>query len=308
MMPVAFLCSGQGGQHAGMFDLLADHPAAAPVFAAAVDVFGQDPRDFVRHAGAAMFEGPSAQLLCCTQALAAWAVVGAGQQRAMLAGYSVGELASWGCAGIFDVETTLRLALRRAMVMETASPPKHGLLAVVGLRRPALAQILGAHDSFIAITNADDHFIVGGALAALAEIGRAATAQGASRVVHLPVSVPAHTPFLAGAVMPFLEALRDAGPCAPRRGLRLLCGLDGGTVYDGETELSGLARQIAHEINWAACLDSCRAGGAGLVLELGPGSALSRIAAASFPPGNVRSIEDFRTIDGVRSWLARSRS
>ena len=32
--PVAILCSGQGGQHAGMFDLLANCPASEPVFIA----------------------------------------------------------------------------------------------------------------------------------------------------------------------------------------------------------------------------------------------------------------------------------
>jgi len=120
--PVAFLCSGQGGQNAGMFGLVSDNPAAEPVFAAATRVLGQDPRALVRTEGAAMFEGPTAQVLCCTQALAAWAALAEATRGAVIAGYSVGELASWGCAGIFDVETTLRLAHCRALLMEAASP------------------------------------------------------------------------------------------------------------------------------------------------------------------------------------------
>jgi [acyl-carrier-protein] S-malonyltransferase len=71
---VAILCSVQGGQHPGMFDLVANCPKAEPIFAAAARVLGQDPRLFVRKAAPAdLFSDFSGQILCCTQALAAWA-------------------------------------------------------------------------------------------------------------------------------------------------------------------------------------------------------------------------------------------
>jgi len=45
---IAILCSGQGYQGAGMFDLLADMPEAGPVFKAAKLVLdGKDPRELV---------------------------------------------------------------------------------------------------------------------------------------------------------------------------------------------------------------------------------------------------------------------
>ena len=47
---VAILCSGQGGQHPAMFNLVANCPEAEPVFAAAAAVLGQDPRRFVKEA------------------------------------------------------------------------------------------------------------------------------------------------------------------------------------------------------------------------------------------------------------------
>jgi [acyl-carrier-protein] S-malonyltransferase len=304
--PIVFLCSGQGGQHGGMFDLTADRPEAAPVFAAAAAVLGQDPRALVRRAGAAMFEGPAAQILCCTQALAAWMILGAAVPRAVLAGYSVGELASWGCAGIFDVATTLRLALRRAELMAAAAPPKHGLVAIVGLTRAVLAPILSRHGAMIAITNAEDSFVVGASTASMKTLGDAVKARGATRVVALPVAVPAHTPLLQDAVSPFLAALREARPVAPRRGIRLLCGIDASAVHDVQTAVASLAQQIAAEIDWAGCLEACRASGAQLVLELGPGTALSHMAAPLFVGGYARATEDFRSIEGIHTWLARS--
>jgi [acyl-carrier-protein] S-malonyltransferase len=70
--PVAILCSGQGGQHPGMFDLFTDCPACEPVFVAASEQLGQDPRRFVCDAGPAdLFADRAGQILCCTKALAA---------------------------------------------------------------------------------------------------------------------------------------------------------------------------------------------------------------------------------------------
>jgi hypothetical protein len=52
MSGAAILCSGQGYQGADMFNLLADAPAATPVFEAAKFVLdGKDPRQLVREAG-----------------------------------------------------------------------------------------------------------------------------------------------------------------------------------------------------------------------------------------------------------------
>ena len=101
-----------------MFDLVANCPEAEPVFAAAAEVLGQDPRRFVREAAPAdLFSDRSGQILCCTQALAARAALGtAWPARAVIAGYSIGELAAWGCAG----------AARRAEHSALGATPRGG--------------------------------------------------------------------------------------------------------------------------------------------------------------------------------------
>src|ERR1700677_3764569 len=144
---IAILCSGQGGQHPAMFDLVANSPEAEPVFIAAAEVLGQDPRRFVREAAPAdLFSDFSGQILCCTQALAAWAALGTTRPaRAVIAGYSIGELAAWGCGGAFNERSILRLAQRRATVMDAAAPSDSGLAAITGLRRPVIEPILTRH-------------------------------------------------------------------------------------------------------------------------------------------------------------------
>src|ERR1700761_2091043 len=122
---IAILCSGQGRQHAGMFDLLAECLDAEPVFAAARQHLHEDPRRFVREVPYdTLFKDNIGQILCCTRALAVWAGLGkACPARAVIAGYSVGELAAWGCAGSLDATATLQLAAQRASFMDAVAPP-----------------------------------------------------------------------------------------------------------------------------------------------------------------------------------------
>jgi [acyl-carrier-protein] S-malonyltransferase len=291
-----------------MFDLVADCPEAEPIFAEAAGVLGQDPRRFVREAASAdLFSDVSGQILCCTQALAAWAALDTARPaHAVIAGYSVGELAAWGCAGALDGPGTLRLAQRRAALMDAAAPRDGGLAAVVGLRRPTLEPILARHAVSVAIIDDVDSFVVGGLRPALEAVCQEAAACGARRIVRLAVAVPSHTPLLREAMEKFGAVLREARPQLPRAGYRLLSGIEGDTIHDIETGIDKLARQISTTINWAACLESCRSAGADAALELGPGTALSHMAAALFPAGRARAMEEFRTLAGLRTWLQRA--
>lgn len=304
---LAILCSGQGGQHPGMFDLVAGCPAAEPIFDVAAAVLGQDPRQFVREsAPEKLFSNRSGQILCCTQALAAWAALGELRPaQAVIAGYSVGELAAWGCAGAFDELRTLRLAERRASLMDAAAPSGSGMAAVVGLPRHVLEPLLTKHEVSIAIVNDLDSFVVAGSRAGLLAACQEALEHGAQRTVSIPVAVPSHTHVLHTATEQFRTILREEPPRLPRPGYRLLSGIDGNTIYDLEVGIDNLARQISAPIDWAACIETCRSAQATMALELGPGTALSRMAASVFPDGRVRAAEEFRSLAGLNQWLRR---
>jgi [acyl-carrier-protein] S-malonyltransferase len=91
----------------------------------------------------------------------------------------------------------------------------------------------------------------------------------------------------------------------PRSGTRLLSGIDGAPVLDASTGLHKLAAQISQTVQWAACLEACVEAGATAFLELGPGPALSEMGAGAYPGLDARSLDDFKSLDGVRAWLAR---
>ncbi len=305
----AILCSGQGGQHRDMFRLVGDVPEAAPVFEAAGRLLdGIDPRRFVQEAAeAALFANRAGQVLCCTQALAAWAMLGDGRpDRVVLAGYSVGELTAWGCAGWFDPAQTLHLAAERAAAMDRATRPGAALAAIVGLRREALEALLRAHAVEVAIVNGTDSFVVGGPGEALEACLAAARQQGATRAGRLRVAVPAHTSLLAGADTAFEAVLVRQTLRAQAAGVRLLSGIDAETMRDPHAGLRKLALQVTTTIDWAACLEACREAGATQFLELGPGGALARMAAGD-APASARALEQFHTADGVRAWAKQAR-
>jgi [acyl-carrier-protein] S-malonyltransferase len=310
MSGIAILCSGQGYQGADMFDLLADAPEAGPVFKAAKFVLdGSDPRQLVRETSKeALHADKVGQILCCTQAMAAWAVLSAKVPRPLVvAGYSVGELAAWGVAGLLDYEGVLDLAVQRAAAMDAATRQPSGLAAIRGLKRDTLGAICRTHGAFVAIVNAADQMVVGGTSEALAAVIQEAKGHGAERTTALPVAVPAHTPLLAVASDRFRQELTKARlPAEMPSGVRLLSGIDGATVFNVHAGADKLARQIKQSVDWASCMESSRAAGVTKVVELGPGNVLARLMHEFMPDGDVHSLSEFHSLPGFEHWVATS--
>ncbi len=303
---IAILCSGQGGQHPDMFALTGGAPEAEPIFAAASSLLGGvDPRRLVRDLPAdELFGNRVGQILCCTQALASVAALGDVLDRPLvIAGYSVGELAAWGCAGRLGPEAVLRLASVRAEAMDRASPAGAGLAAVAGLDRSVLESLLGAHGVSLAIDNGPDSIVAGGPGEALDAFLASARARAAPTAARLRVAVPSHTALLAPAARAFGSILEREPESPGRQGTRLLSGIDADRVRDGRAGLRKLAAQVGQTVEWHSCLVACAEAGAVRWLELGPGEALARMARRLADGAAVRALEDFRTIDGVKAWL-----
>jgi [acyl-carrier-protein] S-malonyltransferase len=310
MSSIAIFCSGQGYQRADMFDLLADAPEADPVFKGARLILGgEDPRELVRRAtNDALHADKVGQILCCTQAMAVWAALGAKAPRPLVvAGYSVGELAAWGVAGLLHYQGVLDLVVQRAAAMDQATTQPSGLVAIRGLERARLDPICAAHGAYVAIVNGEDQMVVGGTSEALAAVIHDAQGHGAEHTTKLPVAVPAHTPLLAAASDRFRQALTKAHlPAEVPADVRLLSGIDGAAVFDVRAGADKLARQLQQTVDWAACMQSCRAAGVTKVIELGPGNALARLMHEFMPDGDVHSLSEFHSLPGFEHWVERS--
>jgi [acyl-carrier-protein] S-malonyltransferase len=302
MSGLALLCPGQGNQHPAMLDLALAHPRGADVVRRATAAAGLDLVAAARGGGPDPFTNAVAQPLLCAAELATWAALAPAvpSPRAVL-GYSLGELAAHGCAGALGVEDVVRLAARRAALMDAAAPPGGGLVALRGFplaRAEALAAAAGAE---LAIVNGPEHCVAGGDAAAVDRLEAAARAAGAATVQRLPIAVPAHTRWLAAAVAPFAAALTASALVAPA--VPVLAGVSGAPVRTRAEAITALSSQLAARIEWARCLATAAELGNTVFLELGPGAALARMVSEALPGVAVRSVADFRTVAGVARWV-----
>jgi [acyl-carrier-protein] S-malonyltransferase len=281
------LCPGQGGQHAGMFDLARTHTGA---------------RDFLARCAlpddlAALFDNRVAQPAIVAATLAMWlALQDALPAPALVAGYSIGELAAYGVAGALAVDATVQLAGARAAFMDTAALGQpQGLAAVSGV---ALTQVRALIE--VAIVTGEDSCIAGGTAAQLDALPQQLPA---AKIARLPVGVASHTALMQGAQGPF-KALLEQTAFVPWR-CPVLAGIDATRVVRHDMAIDRLARQLTQTIDWAGCMDAASEAGITVALELGPGAALARMLQARHPRIACRSVADFQTLDGVAAWVAR---
>ena len=302
-MTLAILCPGQGAQHPAMLDLIAGNPDAEDVLTQGAQALGTHVRTWLAQSECLDTNAVAQPLLCLTE-LATWAAL---RDRVAMplafAGYSIGELASYACAGALDAAELARLAQTRAALMDAASAGSSGLIALRGLPRVEVTALCGGHRAWIAIANGDDAFVVGGDAAALEALSKQARARGA-HITCLKVGVAAHTPLLLSAVHPFRSALERSTLRAPE--VPVVAGIDASWVTSRAKAIATLAAQLAAPIEWARCLETLYERGARVFLELGPGTALARMVRDQLPSDVVaRSVSEFRSLDGVASWLRR---
>ncbi|MCK1296805.1 MULTISPECIES: acyltransferase domain-containing protein [unclassified Bradyrhizobium] len=302
---LALLCGGQGTLSDKIFDLVAEQPAAASIFAAAAPCLGEDPREFVRTRPAEQLsENRASQILTVTSALATHACIAdLLTEETAVAGYSVGEMAAWSIAGIWAADEALRLTDIRARMMQSAAGPDGRLGYVRGLDRAALEPLLAKHRCEIAIKNPDLLFVIGGTEEDVSALCDEAAREGA-RTGLLAVKIASHTTRLAQACKPLQQAL-DASRHAVIAAQRiLLAGGEGERIFSFAGASAKLARQVAHPIDWAATLDALAELGVTRVLDLGPGHALAEMVRASQPSIRCYAADGFRTLGGLRNWIA----
>ena len=292
------LCPGQGGQHGGMFELARTHPRARTF----LDLLDQSN---LENDPALLFANRVAQPMIVAATLAMWeAIRDFVPAPALVAGYSIGELAACSVAGALAPADAVQLAATRARLMDAClkTHPGQALAAISGLNLPGIDKLIRDDLFGVAIETGEDSCIVGGPVAALASVQEKVLAVG-GRITRLQVEVASHTPYMAPAVAPFAEALRasDIHPLTTP----VLSGISAATVDGKAMLIDKLSRQLAEKILWMDCMDACAEAGVTVALDLGPGSALSRMLQARHPDIDCRSAADFRSLGGIEKWLGR---
>lgn len=310
MNRIAILCSGQAGQHAGMFDLAREDARAAQLLQAwpLEELCGHPLQDILVDEKL-LFANPIAQPLVVASILATWeAVRNIIPKPVVVAGYSIGELAAWAVAAALPAEEAIRLAALRAKLLQAciADGQLQVMLAVslsqALIRMSEIQPLLQAHGFYRAIEVDEDSIIAGGLLQQ-ADALEAAITNAGGKVTRLPIEIASHTPWMQAAVAPFSEAISGSSIKAPS--FPVLAGISGARLLDKDAAAAYLSRQLAETIRWQAVMDSLDEAGVTMALELGPGAALARMLKARHPHIQCRSIAEFRSLAGIRKWIGQ---
>lgn len=302
-MSLALVFPGQGTQHPDMLPWLAGRPEAAAALAELDQALGQGWRDRLRDAAWATRQ-QVAQPLLTLASLAAWTVLEPLLPApAAVAGYSVGEVPAWCVAGVYDTAQAVAMAQQRAALMAAAGQQTpSGLMAVAGVDAVQLEAVRREHHVEPAIVLSHDEMVLGGGREDLAA-AQARLAGSGVRCTPLAVDVASHTSLLQPTVPAWQQALQPWHFRRPR--CPLVCNATAAVEADPQVLRQAAAEQIARTVRWDRCMDTLAERGVRCVLEVGPGTTLSRLWNRRYPAIPARGVDEFRTPERAAGW-ARS--
>lgn len=313
MSDIAVICSGQGAQSA---ELLSSLPFTQRGNSIRDQVLQEctltDPelRKWLKKPESAperCFQNRYAQPFICLYHAMVWAeLVPLLSGSTLITGYSLGELSACHCASFFDAVTLVSLAEARARCMDEATPfSGNCMIAVTGIREDAIKEICNRFSAHIAIVLSETHWVLGCHATQTEAIAQALRQENMGEIRILDVGIPSHTPFLTSATQAFRERLSQVPMSRPRCVLLSAC--DASRLFSREQILEKVPAQISQPLRWDLVMARIQSSAPKAVLEIGPGTQLSKTLLREHPYIEVRAISEFRSFDGVLKWIESRR-
>lgn len=283
--PIAFLCPGQGSQYVGMGRALYQRWAA---FRAALDDCARALRGYEIDLLDALFgeAGEAATERLAMTGLAQPAIFSVSYALAELwrswgvtptaaVGHSLGELVVACLAGVLSLEDALGFVAARGRLIQ-ALPP--GGMITVRLSEAEIAPLLGKGIELAAV-NGPASCVLAGPLPDVARLEARLTGEGTSWR-RLRTSHAFHTSVIDSAVPSLLALAERIGFAGPR--FPFVSTVTGEWIRPEEAMSAAYWAQHARQpVRFGPALHTLTASGRKLLLEVGPGSTLSGLAAQS---------------------------
>ena len=209
-------------------------------------------------------------------------LMGWGVQPAALLGHSVGEYVAACLAGVFSLESGLRLIARRARLMQ-GMPTGGGMAAVFADSERVGRTLEKWHDTIsIAAINGPGNTVISGQIqavrAALDHFQKAGIGG-----VELKVSHAFHSQWMEPMLGSFEKFAGEISFSKPSRELALISNLSG-TRAGEELASSGYwVRQLREPVRFAAGMNALRSMGCTVFVEIGPKPVLTGMGKRSLP-------------------------
>ena len=317
MKPVAFVFPGQGSQSVGMLDAWGGHPAVRETLAEASEALHEDLAALI-HDGPKEALGLTAntQPVMLVAGIAAWRAWRAEGGEAMglpvaLAGHSLGEYTALVAAGALPLAVAVPLVRLRAQAMQDAVPVGQGAMAAIlgltsGQVQAGCAEVsrtLGAGEVVEAVNFNDPvQTVIAGTRTAVDKACEALKGQGARRALPLPVSAPFHSSLMKPAAERLKAALAQAPLTAPE--IPVVNNIDVAVESDPARIRDALYRQAFGPVRWVECVRKLAALGAQVVVECGPGKALTNMTRRIEAQLHSAALHDPATLAEVKALLA----
>ena len=221
-------------------------------------------------------------------------------------GYSLGELSALICSSETSFEQGLYLAQQRALLMSGAAQVPSGLVAVQGINSKTLEPLLHSTATELSIKISDSSFIVGGNDANLKQLAQQLEQLGTRSMRRLNVTIPSHTVLMNAAVAPYQQVLHQQS--FNRLHIPIISGSGGQKYFKSREAVDALIEQMNHAIDWDSCLTAIQENQPDVVLEIGPGTALSKMLLERQPNCSVRAVDEFKSFQGLQLWIEKQQN
>ncbi|MBN1377607.1 MAG: ACP S-malonyltransferase [Gammaproteobacteria bacterium] len=297
-MKYAVVFPGQGSQSINMLsELASEYEQINQTYAEASEVLGYDLAGLIR-------ENPEGKLNQTEYTQPAMLSVGVAVWRiwqsrnlpppSLLAGHSLGEYTALVAANSISFQDAVGLVAARGRFMQSAVPPGQGAMAaILGLEDDQVILVCrdAAEDEVVEAVNfnSPNQIVIAGTVKAVQRAIDLAEAEGATRAIMLPVSVPSHSSLMLAADTQLAQQIASVTIRPPA--IPVLHNIDAQARNEPDAIAEALRSQLHNPVRWVDIVQAMHTDGIESILEFGPGKVLAGLCKRTIKELNIAAVD-----------------